>query len=52
MAMKTNFPTINSCQFIHKTWGGVWVMIAISSIDVSGEKCNYCEGKQEFSVAS
>ena len=30
MAMKTNFPTVNSCQFIHKTWGGVQVVIAIS----------------------
>ena len=29
---ENNFPTINSCHFIHKTWGGVWGVIAISSI--------------------
>ena len=28
---ENNFPTINSCHFIHKTWGGVWTVIAISS---------------------
>ena len=28
---ENNFPTIKSCHFIHKTWGGVWVVIAISS---------------------
>ena len=28
---ENNFPTINSCQFIHRTWGGVWVVTAISS---------------------
>ena len=22
----------NTIQFVHKTWGGVWVVIAISSI--------------------
>ena len=34
MALKTNFLTINSwtIQFVHKTWGGVWVVIAISSL--------------------
>ena len=36
MAMKTNFPTINlwttqSSLHSHETWGGVWVVIAISS---------------------
>ena len=25
----------NTIQFVHKTWGGVWVVIAISSIIVS-----------------
>ena len=39
MAMKTKFPTINSCQFIHKTWGGVWVVIAVSSINPFKLKC-------------
>ena len=29
---ENNFPTTNLCQFIHRTWGGVWVVIAISSI--------------------
>ena len=33
---ENNFPKINSCQFIHSTWGGVWVVIAISSN-------NYCQ---------
>ena len=38
--MKTNFPTINSWTtqssiYSHKTWGGVWVVIAISSIILS-----------------
>ena len=28
---ENNFPTINSCHFIRKTWGSVWVVIAISS---------------------
>ena len=28
---ENNFPKIYSCQFIHRTWGGVWVVIAISS---------------------
>ena len=37
MAMKINFPTINSLTtqsslYSHKTWGGVWVVIAISSL--------------------
>ena len=31
---ENNFPTINSCQFIHRTWGGVWVVIAISSLSL------------------
>ena len=31
---ENNFPTINSCQFIHKTWDGVWVVTPISSIRV------------------
>ena len=37
MALKTNFPTINSCQFIHKTWGGFWVVMAISSLNCKHE---------------
>ena len=37
MVMKTNFPVINSWTtqsslYSHKTWGGVWVVIAIFSI--------------------
>ena len=28
---ENNFPKIYSCQFIHRTRGGVWVVIAISS---------------------
>ena len=38
MAMTTNFPTIylwttQSSLYSHETWGGVWVVIAISSIE-------------------
>ena len=33
MALKTNFPTINSWTTQSSLWGGVWVVIAISSID-------------------
>ena len=41
MAMKTNFPTINlwttqSNLCYHKTWGGVWAVIAISSFSYLG----------------
>ena len=31
MALKTNFPTINSWTTQSSLWGGVWVVIAISS---------------------
>ena len=33
MALKTNFPTINSWTTQSSLWGGVWVVIAISSIN-------------------
>ena len=32
---ENNFPKINSCQFTHRTWGDVWVVIAISSFYIS-----------------
>ena len=31
---ENNFPKIDSSQFIHRAWGGVWVVIAISSIEL------------------
>ena len=38
MALKTNFPTINSWTTQSSLWGGVWVVIAISSICVIAHK--------------
>ena len=38
---ENNFPIINSCQFIHKTWGGVWVVIAISSLYEYGQAVHH-----------
>ena len=44
MALKTNFPTINSWTMQSSLWGGVWVVIAISSLDYSNtsfaERCS------------
>ena len=48
MAMKTNFSTINlwttqSSLYSHEAWGGVWVVIAISSIDSTYAKTHFPE---------
>ena len=46
MAMKTNFPTIHlwtthSSLYSHETWGGVWVVIAISSLENERQKLRW-----------